>query len=83
MCMGIFYFNFNILLHSQFSSFFNSTAVFIIKKNSLQKNILLILIISMQTPIENADDLSRQTEIKYGPIKSGSTENFFKVISPF
>lgn len=34
----------------------------------------------MQTPIENADDLSRQTEIKYGPVKGGSTENFFKVI---
>ena len=35
----------------------------------------------MQNPIENADDLSKQTEIKYGPVKSGSTENFFKVIS--
>jgi glutamate receptor, ionotropic, invertebrate len=35
----------------------------------------------MQTPIENADDLSRQVEIKYGGLKGGSTENFFKVIS--
>ena len=34
----------------------------------------------MQTPIENVEDLSRQTEIKYGSQKSGSTENFFKVI---
>lgn len=34
----------------------------------------------MQTPIENAEDLSRQTDIKYGSVKSGSTENFFKVI---
>ena len=34
----------------------------------------------LQTPIENAEDLSRQVEIKYGAIKSGSTENFFKVI---
>ncbi len=33
----------------------------------------------MATPIESAEDLSRQTEIKYGPVKSGSTENFFKV----
>ncbi len=33
----------------------------------------------MQTPIENVEDLSKQTEIKYGCIKSGSTENFFKV----
>jgi hypothetical protein len=35
----------------------------------------------MATPIESAEDLSRQTEIKYGPVKSGSTENFFKVFS--
>jgi hypothetical protein len=34
----------------------------------------------MQTPIENVDDLSRQTDIKYGCQKSGSTETFFKVI---
>ena len=33
----------------------------------------------MQTPIENVEDLSKQTEIKYGPVKSGSTETFFKV----
>jgi hypothetical protein len=33
----------------------------------------------MQNPIENAEDLSKQTEIKYGPVRSGSTENFFKV----
>ncbi|CAF0769478.1 unnamed protein product [Brachionus calyciflorus] len=32
----------------------------------------------MQNPIENADDLSKQTEIKYGSVRSGSTENFFK-----
>lgn len=29
-------------------------------------------------PIENAKDLSEQTEIKYGCVQSGSTENFFK-----
>ena len=33
----------------------------------------------MQTPIENAEDLSRQTDIKYGSVKSGSTQDFFKV----
>ena len=33
----------------------------------------------MQSPIENVEDLSKQTEIKYGAVKSGSTENFFKV----
>lgn len=34
----------------------------------------------MTTQLENAEALSRQTEIKYGPVKGGSTENFFKVI---
>jgi hypothetical protein len=33
----------------------------------------------MTSPIENADDLSKQTEIKYGTIWSGSTMTFFKV----
>jgi hypothetical protein len=33
----------------------------------------------MQSPIESADDLAKQTEIKYGTLKGGSTEGFFKV----
>lgn len=33
----------------------------------------------MTSPIENADDLSKQTEIKYGTIYGGSTMTFFKV----
>jgi hypothetical protein len=33
----------------------------------------------MKSPIESADDLSRQTEIKYGALKGGSTMQFFKV----
>jgi hypothetical protein len=33
----------------------------------------------MQTPIENADDLSSQTKIAYGVQRGGSTENFFRV----
>lgn len=33
----------------------------------------------MVTPIENADDLSSQIEIKYGCVASGSTQNFFRV----
>ena len=33
----------------------------------------------MQNPIENADELSKQTDIKYGPVRGGSTETFFKV----
>ncbi|XP_066286133.1 glutamate receptor 4-like [Branchiostoma lanceolatum] len=32
----------------------------------------------MVTPIESADDLAKQTEIRYGIVKSGSTEAFFK-----
>ena len=33
----------------------------------------------MVTPIESADDLSRQTEIKYGFLDSGTTREFFEV----
>ena len=33
----------------------------------------------MVSPIENAEDLSKQTDIKYGTIAGGSTMTFFKV----
>ena len=33
----------------------------------------------MQSPIESAEDLAKQTEIKYGTVESGSTKEFFKV----
>ena len=33
----------------------------------------------MVSPIENAEDLSKQTDIKYGTIEGGSTMTFFKV----
>lgn len=33
----------------------------------------------MNTPIESADDLVVQTEIKYGTLATGSTMEFFKV----
>jgi len=32
----------------------------------------------MSSPIDNADDLAKQTKIKYGPTNSGSTMSFFK-----
>ncbi|ESO10960.1 hypothetical protein HELRODRAFT_190246 [Helobdella robusta] len=32
----------------------------------------------MQSPIESAEDLAKQTEIKYGMVHSGSTMEFFK-----
>ena len=32
----------------------------------------------MTSPIENADDLSKQTDIKYGTLWGGSTQTFFK-----
>ena len=35
----------------------------------------------MTSPIENADDLSKQTDIKYGTVYGGSTMTFFKVRS--
>jgi Ligand-gated ion channel len=33
----------------------------------------------MQSPIESAEDLAKQTEIKYGTVESGSTREFFRV----
>ena len=33
----------------------------------------------LKISLENIEVLSRQKEVKYGCIKSGSTENFFKV----
>ncbi|ESN96492.1 hypothetical protein HELRODRAFT_143692, partial [Helobdella robusta] len=32
----------------------------------------------MQSPIESAEDLAKQTEIKYGTINGGSTQEFFR-----
>jgi hypothetical protein len=34
----------------------------------------------MVSPIESAEQLSRQTEIQYGVVEGGSTKEFFKVI---
>jgi len=34
----------------------------------------------MVTPIESVEDLARQTEIKYGVVRGGSTQTFFEVI---
>lgn len=31
------------------------------------------------SPIESAEDLSKQTEIAYGTLDSGSTKEFFRV----
>ena len=33
----------------------------------------------MESPIESAEDLSKQTQIKYGCLESGSTRAFFRV----
>lgn len=33
----------------------------------------------MLTPIESADDLAKQSEILYGTLESGSTQDFFRV----
>ena len=33
----------------------------------------------MLTPIEGADDLVKQTKIKYGTLEAGSTKDFFQV----
>ena len=33
----------------------------------------------MESPIESAEDLAKQTKIKYGCVESGSTGAFFRV----
>jgi len=33
----------------------------------------------MDTPIKNVEDLAKQTKIKYGSVKGGSTSTFFRV----
>ena len=35
----------------------------------------------MESPIESAEDLAKQTKIKYGCLESGSTRAFFRVIA--
>lgn len=37
----------------------------------------------MVTPIESVEDLARQTEIRYGVVRGGSTQSFFEVILRF
>ncbi|ELT93728.1 hypothetical protein CAPTEDRAFT_178222 [Capitella teleta] len=47
--------------------------------SSYTANLAAFLTVSrMQSPIESADDLAKQTEIKYGTLSGGSTEGFFK-----
>ena len=36
---------------------------------------------TLEKPIESAEDLAAQTQIKYGVVKGGSTMNFFKTSS--
>ena len=36
----------------------------------------------MQSPIESAEDLAKQTDIKYGTVDSGSSKDFFRVRTP-
>ena len=39
----------------------------------------LFLVERMEAPIESAEDLAKQTKIKYGCLESGSTRAFFRV----
>lgn len=36
----------------------------------------------MESPIDSADDLAKQTKIEYGAVRDGSTMTFFKVRQP-
>jgi hypothetical protein len=52
----------------------------IILISSYTANLAAFLTIEhMVSPIDSVEDLARQTEIKYGVVKAGSTEEFFKV----
>ena len=42
-------------------------------------NIRYFLVERMESPIESAEDLAKQTKIKYGCLESGSTRAFFRV----
>ena len=42
--------------------------------------ICFCLVERMESPIESAEDLAKQTKIKYGCLESGSTRAFFRVI---
>lgn len=37
----------------------------------------------MESPIDSADDLAKQTKIEYGAVRDGSTMTFFKVRQPW
>ena len=37
----------------------------------------------LKSPIDSAEDLAKQTEIKYGTLRGGSTMTFFKVQAMF
>ena len=46
----------------------------------LKANLAAFLTIErMETPINSVEDLAKQTKIKYGCLKSGSTNSFFRV----
>lgn len=37
----------------------------------------------LKSPVENTEALSRHTDIKYGPVKGGATEAFFRVMQTY
>ena len=46
----------------------------------LKANLAAFLTIErMETPINSVEDLAKQTKIRYGCLKSGSTNSFFRV----
>ncbi|CAF1315137.1 unnamed protein product [Didymodactylos carnosus] len=64
----------NIELENQFTLL--NSLWFII--GNLMQQAAFLTVQRMQTPIEHAEDLARQTEIAYGVQRGGSTENFFR-----
>ena len=51
-----------------------------VKKKIERANLAAFLTVTrMESPIESAEDLSKQHTIKYGTVKGGSTNAFFRV----
>lgn len=54
-------------------------SVWFVQISSYTANLAAFLTVErMVSPIESAEDLAKQTDIKYGCLISGSTKNFFR-----
>ena len=67
----------DLLLHRQSRGFLDGKKNF--EKTSHTFQLIFSQVERMDSPIETAEDLAKQTKIKYGSLRSGSTLAFFRV----